>query len=143
MWNNPETAPHDTRILVSANGKVWIGRLRFGWLSTEQRLSDKSEWSFEGKTKQQIKAWPINGWQHLPEAVNAKRRKSLTYLDCLVLPTRTHNVLEKHGFTTRESLMGLTFIDLVKLPGISPETAEKVLIWRNKPELRRLERLDG
>lgn len=74
MWNDPETVPDDTRVLVSANGKVWIGRRSRLWDAFRDAPFDKPEWSIEGKTRGQIRAWDIEGWLALPTAASPRRR---------------------------------------------------------------------
>jgi hypothetical protein len=131
MWKS-DVPPTDQRVLVSAKGKTWIGIYRARWPNF-----DKPTWSIMGKTTSQIEGWRIDGWQPLPEAINAKpepsRWKPVCYLDALELSKRSDTVLRAAGITDKKQIMELTEEDLRALPNAGSKTVKEILEWRHRP----------
>lgn len=127
MWQTTEP-PHDTRVLASVKGKVWIGRYRPRWPDFE-----KCEWSFDGKTMGITKGWIVDGWRPLPEAMGEKKRRPVSYLNALPLSIRAANALEAAGLTSKDQILALTRDDLLKLKNVGTGTADEILECRNDP----------
>jgi DNA-directed RNA polymerase alpha subunit len=144
MWKPVDTAPKDTRVLVSAKGKVWIGRHTQRWDANAQKLSNDLIWSIEGKTTAQVSGWQIDGWSELPTAKNAKVHvpwRPTTYLDALELSVRSGRILRENGLLDKSQIMALSKKDILALAGAGERTASEILEVRDKPYPPYLEQL--